>query len=155
MNHKAAKELPNFVELRRRFDTLEPGRKAELRRVAAPEDLSLVTAFYRVFPGVKPDDRHRRVAFLLPWCAQAKGEFGDFGCQLVDKDINEMRVLQVARASSPLDLIQLRRITMHVEPIVDWSRFGPMLWYWGTGNKRLLVENFYLAKFSMAKGGRK
>ena len=148
MNHEGQKELPNFIELCQRYDTLEPGQKAELRRVAEPDDLSLVAALYRLFPGIRPDVRHRRVSFLLPWCVQSKGSSADLGRQLVDKGINEMRVLQVARASSPLDLIQFRRIVMHVEPFVDWAEFGPMMWFWGKGNKRHLVENFYLAKFS-------
>jgi CRISPR system Cascade subunit CasB len=146
--------LPDFIGLRRHFEALEPGQRAELRRVAEPDDLSLVTALYRLFPGERPDSRHRRVVFLLPWCGHAS-EPSDLGRQLVDKHINEVRVLQVARANPPLDLIQFRRLMTHLEPVVDWAMFGPMLWFWGARSKRRLVEDFYLAQFTAPKGGKK
>lgn len=146
MNAETHIDLPNFVELRRKFDALNPGQRAELRRVTKPDDLSLIPSLYRLFPRERPDIRHRRVAFLLPWCVHASNP-PDLGRQLVDNHINDTRMLQVARAGAPLDIIQFRRMAMHVEPIVDWARFGPMLWFWGDRNKRRLVEDYYLAQF--------
>jgi CRISPR system Cascade subunit CasB len=58
----------------------------------------------------------------------------------------------VARASSPLDLIQLRRLLAHIEPAVNWLEFGRMLWCWSARTKRKLVEDFYLAQFTPVKG---
>ena len=155
MYRREKEGTPDFVELRKRYDGLASGQRAELRRVAEPADLSFTTVLYRLFPGERIDDRHRRIAFMLPWCDQTKGQLADLGKQLVDRHIAEARVLQVARASWPVDLIQLRRLAMYVEPMVDWDNFGPLLWFWGDRSKRSLVEGFYLALFKPTKGGKK
>ena len=157
MKSELRSDLPDFASLwnRYRADSFPPGARAELRRVGESDDLALTTALYRLFPGERPDERHRRVAFLLPWCDQAKGERASLAEQMVAKGISESRVLQVARAPSPLDMVYFRRLAMHVEPVVDWVKFGPMLWFWGTRNKRRLVEDFYLALFKTTKGGKK
>lgn len=147
-------ELPDFAGLRGRYDRLPSGARAELRRVAEPDDLSLTTALYRLFPGERPDDRHLRLAYLLPWCRHA-ANVKPFGAQLADARVAEARILQTARARSPLDLAQLRRLAMHIEPAVDWSAFGPTLWYWGERSKRELVEDFYVTRFNPAKGEKK
>ena len=139
--------LPDFVDLHSRFIGLGLGYRAELRRVSTPDDLSLVPAFYRLFPGKRPDARHRRVAFLLPWCRHSTKPT-DLGRQFVERHINERRLLQVARANAPIDLIQFRRLAMHVEPVVDWAQFGQRLWFWGPLSKRLIVEDFYLAQIT-------
>lgn len=147
-------ELPDFAALRGRYQALPPGAQAALRRVAEPDDLAMTTAFYHLFPGERPDDRHLRLAFLLPWCDQRSGA-KSLGVQLAEAKIAEARVLQTARAHEPLDLIQLRRLVMHAEPAVNWSDFGRLLWYWNDRAKRQLVEEFYLAKFTPAKGEKK
>lgn len=155
MYSKGKEETPDFVELRKRYDGLPSGQRAELRRVAEPFDLSFTGSFYRLFPGERIGDRHRRIAFMLPWCSQTKGRPAELGKQFVDRQIAEARVLQVARASWPVDLIQLRRLAIHVEPVVDWACFGLMLWFWGPFNKRRFVEDFYLALFKHNQGGKK
>ena len=149
-------ELPDFVALKMRYDneSFSMGARAELRRVAEPDDVALTPALYRLFPGQKPDDRHLRLAFLLPCCkhtAKAKS----LGAQLAEAKVAEARVLQVARAHAPLDMVQLRRLLTHIEPAVDWSEFGRMVWYWNDRAKRQLVEDFYIARFTPAKGDKK
>lgn len=146
-------ELPDFVALRARFENeaFSNGSRAELRRLPDMESVALCPALYRLFPGQKPDDRHLRLAFLLPCCkhdAKAKS----LGAQLSKARISEERVLQVARAHSPLDLIQLRRLLTHIEPAVNWAEFGKALWYWSSLSKRRFVEDYYLAQFTPAKG---
>lgn len=146
-------ELPDFVALRTRFesDAFSNGARAELRRLPDLESVPLCPALYRLFPGQKPDDRHLRLAFFLPCCkhdAKAKS----LGTQLAKAKISEARVLQVARAHSPLDLIQLRRLLTHTEPTLNWAEFGKTLWYWGDRARRQLVEDYYLAQFTPAKG---
>lgn len=146
-------ELPDFVSLKKRYDaeSFTNGARVELRRVAEPHDLSLIPALYRLFPGQRPDNRHLRVAYLLPYCthvAKAKS----LGAQFAGANIAEARVLQVARSSAPLDMVQLRRLLTHVKPTVDWSKFGPMVWYWSDHSKRQLVEDFYIARFTSAQG---
>lgn len=149
-------ELPDFVALKMRYDneSFPTGARAELRRVAEPEDVGLTPALYRLFPGQKPDDRHLRLAFLLPCCKHA-AKAKSLGAQLAESKVAEARVLQVARANAPLDMVQLRRILTHIEPIVDWSEFGRMIWYWNDRAKRQLVDDFYIARFNPAKGDRK
>lgn len=146
-------DLPDFVALRARFESeaFSNGARAELRRLPDLESVALCPALYRLFPGQKPDDRHLRLAFLLPCCkhdAKAK----PLGAQLAKEKVSEARVMQVARAHSPLDLIQLRRLLTHIEPAVNWAEFGKTLWYWNPLSKRQLVENYYLAQFTPAKG---
>lgn len=149
-------ELPDFVALRNRYENEEfpAGARADLRRVAGPDDVALSPALYRLFPGQRPDDRHLRLAFLLPCCKHA-AKAKSLGSQLADARVAEARVLQVARAHAPLDMVQLRRLLAHIEPTVDWSEFGRMVWYWNDRAKRQLIEDFYIARFSPTKGGKK
>lgn len=146
-------ELPDFVALKARFDSeaFPNGARAELRRVAEPGDVALLPALYRLFPGQKPDERYYRIAFLLPYARQAANA-KPLGSQLAAAKVAEARVLQVARSRSPLDIVQIRRLLSHADAAVDWQAFGKTLWYWNDISKRELVEDFYLAKFTPAKG---
>jgi CRISPR system Cascade subunit CasB len=146
-------ELPDFAALKFRFDSdaFPTGARAELRRVAGLDEVAFCPALYRLFPGQKPDQRHLRVAFLLPSCRhEAKAK--TLGAQLAAAKIAEARILQVARARTPQDLIQLRRLLAYIQPAVDWQEFGRTLWYWNDQSKRQLVESYYLAQFTPAKG---
>lgn len=149
-------ELPDFVALRMRYDneSFRTGARAELRRAAEPNDVALTPALYRLFPGQKLDERHFRLAFLLPSCKHSANS-KSLGAQLAEAKVAEARVLQVARSRAPLDMVQLRRLLAHVAPTADWSVFGRMVWYWNDISKRQLVEDFYLAKFTPAKGAKK
>jgi len=146
-------ELPDFVALRARYESeaFSNGARAELRRLPDMESVALCPALYRLFPGQRPGDHHRQVAFLLP-CCKHDAKAISLGAQLAKGKVSEARVLQVARAQSPLDLIQLRRLLAHIEPAVNWAEFGRALWFWNPLSKRQLVEDYYLAQFSPAKG---
>lgn len=149
-------ELPDFVALRNLYDgeSFPTGAHAELRRVAEPDDVALTPALYRLFPGQRPDERHLRVAFLLPCCKHAT-KANSVGAQLAEARVAEARLLQIARARAPLDMVQLRRLLTYIAPTVDWSEFGRMIWYWNDRAKRQLVEEFYIARFNPAKGDKK
>lgn len=149
-------ELPNFIALKSRFDSnsFPTGARAELRRAAEADDVALTPALYRLFPGIKPDVRHYRLAYLLPCCKQAN-KAKSLGAQLAEAKVAEARVLQVARSHPPQDLVQLRRLLAHIEPAVDWNDFGRMLWFWGDKAKRQFVEDFYIARFTPVKGEKK
>lgn len=149
-------ELPDFIALKMRYDSenFPTGARAELRRVAEPGDVALTPALYRLFPGQKPDDRHCRLAYLLP-CCKHSAKAKSLGAQLAEAGVAEARVLQVARTHTPLDMVQLRRLLSHIQPVVDWSEFGRMVWYWNDRAKRQLVEDFYIARFNPAKGDKK
>ena len=149
-------DMPDFVALKARFEdeAFPSGARAELRRVADPEAVSLCPALYRLFPGQRPDDRHLRLAFVLP-CCRHDPKAKSLGAQLAIAQVREARVLQVARAQAPLDLIQLRRLVAHVEPAMNWQEFGRMIWFWDRPNeKRRFVEDYYLAKFTPVKGAK-
>ncbi len=146
-------ELPDFVALKSRFDSeaFPSGARAELRRVAELDGVAFLPALYRLFPGQRPDEHHQRIAFLLPH-ARHSANAKALGAQLTAAKMSEARVLQIARSRAPLDLIQLRRLLIHADPVVDWKVFGKSLWYWNELSKRQLVEDFYLALFTPAKG---
>jgi CRISPR system Cascade subunit CasB len=145
-------ELPDFVALKKHYEEkLSNGERAELRRIAEPDDVALTPALYRLFPGQKPGERHLRLAFLLP-CCKHSASAKSLGEQLAEAKVAEARVLQIARAHAPLDIVQLRRLLAHIEPAVNWSEFGRMAWYWNDKAKRQLVEDFYIARFKPAKG---
>jgi CRISPR system Cascade subunit CasB len=142
-------DLPNFVAMRQRFENaMTPGQQAELRRAANPEDLRLKPALYRLFPGIRPTAQHLRLAFLLPW-AEHRSNTANFGAQCAKSKVNEARLFEIARSADPTDMIQLRRVTMQIKPHVDWTHFGTMLWFWGPHAKRELIENYYLAQYSI------
>lgn len=160
-------ESPDFLSLWSRYTALSPGDKAVLRRVAEPDELREFHALYALFPHGRAHDGWLRVAFLLPWCEDCgegrRDSTPGLGKLLVDKKVSEMRVFQVARAKSPTDIIQFRRLAVQLKhPKVDWKKLGWLLYRsepdggsWSRESKRQLVENFYLAKFTPAKGEKK
>lgn len=144
MNSPKYSEYPDYVSFLERFNQMLPGQKAELRRVVQPEDLTMKPALYRLLRGIKPNPHYLRVAFLLPW-VKHQPSAAHFSTQCARANINEMRMFQIARSDDPMDMIQLRRIAMQIEPHVDWTRFGDMLRYWPR-TKREFIENYYLAQ---------
>jgi CRISPR system Cascade subunit CasB len=131
----------DFIALAQRYNNLPPGPRAELRRVARPDDLALIPAFYRLLPGIQTDKRWQRVVFFLPFVSHQEGG-GRLGQKLAGK-ISEARLFQVLRSTKPNDLIQLRRLAQQVEPAVDWQALGKMLFYWGEMQKRRLIEDYF------------
>ena len=149
-------ELPDFVALKKRYndESFSTGARAELRRVSEPDELEFVPALYRLFPGQRPDLRHRRLAYLLPYC-EHDDSAKSLGSQLADAGVAEARVLQVARSRYPRDMEHFRRLLTHVKPKVDWTKFGQMVWCWNDRSKRQLVEEFYITRFAPDKGEEK
>jgi CRISPR system Cascade subunit CasB len=142
-------ELPDFVAIAQRFQQFTPGQKAELKRVAKPDDVAEIPAYYRLFPGMRPLSWCQRMAFILPWAKHAEGAFS-LGRQLAQKGISEKRIYHVVRAVYPNDLIQLRRLVQHIEPRLDWRSFGKTLYYggdrWSSPAKRRLLEDFFVSQ---------
>ncbi|HCU23798.1 MAG TPA: type I-E CRISPR-associated protein Cse2/CasB, partial [Deltaproteobacteria bacterium] len=139
-------ELPDFQAVKKRFEALPNGARAEIRRAALPEDMAWLSGFYRLFPGERPDERHRRLAFLLPHAKNDPNPKAQSLGSQCSKRISENRVLQIARSDSPLDIVQLRRLLIHIDPALNWSEFGRMIWFWNDKSKRKLVEDFYIAQ---------
>lgn len=134
----------DFVELRRRYEGLPNGPKADLRRTAHPDDVAEIAVSYRLFPGRRIDKRLQRLLFCLPWIRHADGT-RQLGAVLALAKVNESRLFQVIRSESPNDLIQLRRLLQWADPITDWNSCGPQVLYWNDRNKRSLLEAYYMA----------
>lgn len=134
-------DKPDFNVLWARWERLEPGPKAELRRVRDPDALTTVPAFYRLTGG-QAWPGWQRVAFCLPWAGHRNGA-DPLGTALARAGLAEKRLFQVIRSTEPNDLVQLRRLLQHVRPVVDWARFGPQIFYWNDENRRRLLEDFY------------
>jgi CRISPR system Cascade subunit CasB len=146
-------DIPDFSQLYQRFNDLPTGARAELRRAAAPDDLRDMPGLYRLFPNSRPSDRQVRLAFLLPWCKEVQtGK--TFGALCADAKIAEARIIQIARASPPDDLIGLRRLAMQLHPAVGWLDLASLLWFWGTKKKRQLVEDYYIAFHKLDQGAK-
>ena len=159
-------ESPDFLSLWGRYTALSLGDKAVLRRVVEPDELREFHALYALFPFGRAHDGWLRVAFLLPWCDDCGDARRDAAPSLskllIERKVSETRVFQVARAKSPTDIIQFRRMMIQMKhPKIDWQKMGRLLYRsepdgsWSRESKCKLIENFYLAKFIPAKGDKK
>ncbi len=151
--------LPNFAEVRKRYEKFSPGNKAQIgKRIGTPEDLAMIPAFYKLFPGIQPSEWHYRVAFLVPFIRYSDvgptlGEY--IGEQERLKKVGglEKRVLQVARASSPQDMVYLRRLLMRFdEPAVNWVKSGLAKLFSvneekNAEGKKRFVEQYFISRY--------
>ena len=157
-NEKEVLGLPDFAELRKRFEKFSPGDKAQIgKRIGTPEDLALVPAFYKLFQGIQPSEWHYRAAFLVPFLrysdtGPALGEYVGEQERLNKVGNLERRVLQVARAIPPQDIVYLRRLLMRFdEPAINWAKSGlAKLFSTDEGKnaegKRKFVEQYFIAR---------
>lgn len=143
----AESEKPDFISLWQRYQNLDKGQKAELRRLQQPDDLTELPAFYALFSGKRPSKQHQRIAYLLSVCSHKEGS-KSVGAQLAEKNISEMRLTQVIRSEYPNDLIQFRRICQHAELTTDWNHLGDTLWYWGDDAKRKILEDYFVTRYA-------
>jgi CRISPR system Cascade subunit CasB len=135
--------LPDFVELRHRFETLGNGPKAELRRVASLDHIADVPAYYRWLGREAPSPGLQRIAFLVPFAVH-DAEAEPLGRQLFKRKVSEMRLFQMLRAEPPRDLEHLRRLLRHLDqPKLNWNRFGETLFYWGPTRKRRILQEYF------------
>lgn len=139
-------DTPDFGDQYRRLKRLPPGSIAPMRRVAEPEDLRMVPGLYQLFPGAKPTKQQVRMAFFMPWCKEPSG--GKPLARLCADKIAEGRIIQIARANSPHDLIALRRLVIHLQPALGWAEIAESIWYWGLTKKRQFVEDYFIALHS-------
>lgn len=140
--------LPDFMALYNAWEQLSPGPKAELRRVARPDDLIEVPSFYRLFSGRAESEwgkqAYQRLIFCLP-CITHIDEDVELGKALAKgKGVSEKRLFQVVRSDDPNDMIQLRRILQMVKPSVHWLKAAKQLWYWNARSKRDLLEEYFI-----------
>jgi CRISPR system Cascade subunit CasB len=147
-------EAPDFAEYHARFERLPNGAKAGLRRAAEPDDLRDLPGLYHLFPGGRPSNQETQLALFLPWCPELNSNTGFM--TLCANSISEERIMQIARANPPDDLIALRRLVMQLHPAVGWLDLASFLWGWDKktkrSNKRRLVEGYYIALYKLDQG---
>jgi CRISPR system Cascade subunit CasB len=135
--------LPDFVELRHRFEALDNGPKAELRRVASLEHIADVPAYYRWLGGRTASPGLQRIALLVP-CAAHDAQAEALGRQLFKRKVSEMRLFQMLRSDPPHDLEHLRRLLRYLDqPRLNWERFGRTIFYWGPSSKRGILQEYF------------
>ncbi|MEA1050881.1 CRISPR-associated protein Cse2 [Lamprobacter modestohalophilus] len=147
-----SQETPDLAGLHARFNALPPGAQADMRRAETPEDLRATPALYRLFPGARPTPRQIRLAFILPWCPNERGQ-KRLAALLAD-EISEQRLIQVVRTPCEhgKDLIQFRRIIRQLHPRLGWLDIAETLYFWGVPRKRKLVEDFFMALHRLDQG---
>lgn len=135
---------------------LDNAASAQMRRVTEPEELKDQPAFYRLVQplGWQSDDaRVKRALLRIIFCLTA----GKTSLKRTDKEtslgaglaaskkINEQRIFQLIRSDAPSDMVHLRRLIIHAEPSVNWSKFVTTLYYWNKRAKQNLLEDFVIA----------
>jgi len=145
-------ELKNdYLKLVERYEQLDSGQKAMLRRATSPADIPGFAAFYQLISATKFQSKQNekqaaQLIYFLPWIKhRANGKA--LGKTLHEHGISEKRLFLVIRRDFPDDLIQLRRVVQQVKPFAyaDWRDLGNLLFYWGTMNKHQLMRDFYLS----------
>jgi CRISPR type I-E-associated protein CasB/Cse2 len=148
---------PDWQPLLAAWLALDNGPRAQMRRVAAPEDLLALPAFYRLVGPLGWTDAktewERRGWLRLVFCLSAgnpafhvTSEPVSLGKALaVTGKINERRLFQLVRADWPQDMVQLRRLLAHVTPMLNWSSFAEQLWRWQPQQRQRLLEDFVIS----------
>ncbi|MSM41135.1 MAG: type I-E CRISPR-associated protein Cse2/CasB [Geobacter sp.] len=139
---------PEFMMLYHAWEQLSNGAKAELRRVAKPEELLDVPAFYRLYSGKAHAEwekrAYQRLIFCLPYINHGTDDVGLGKALTKGKGVSEKRLFQVVRSDEPNDMVQLRRILQMTEPTANWSKVANTLWYWNDRSKRDLLEDYFI-----------
>ena len=141
----------DYLTLVERYQHLDNGQKALLRRVSSPEDLTSVAAFYQLINDTKfqlkqYENQISRLIYILPWI-EHRSNGKSLGKILFEHEISEKRLFLVVRREIPDDLIQLRRLIQQIKPIAyaNWEELGVLLFYWGKKSKNQLMRDFYLS----------
>lgn len=146
-----SKPQNDYLKLVERYEQLDNGQKAMLRRATSPDDMAGIAAFYQLIGATKfqlkqYEKQATQLVYFLPWVQQrANGK--PLGRSLHEHGISEKRLFLAVRRESPDDLIQLRRVVQQIKPIAyaDWSELGNLLFYWGKKNKHQLMRDFYIS----------
>ncbi|PID43126.1 MAG: type I-E CRISPR-associated protein Cse2/CasB [Proteobacteria bacterium] len=133
---------PDFMRLYQQYTELKPGLKAELRRLAEPDDLANVPAFYHLLNGHAGDRKMKRLIFCLP-TIKNHVEGITLGQALAKAGVSEKRLFLVIRSEFPNDIIQLRRLLKMAEPNLDWPQLAQSLYWWGQSNKQSILEDYF------------
>jgi len=161
---KEDESLLDFAKIRKKYEKLSRGDQAQLgKRIGLPDDLAMMPAFYKLFPGIAPSKWHYRVAFIVPFIrhSDTSPELGKYIGMLErsGKIGNiERRVLQIARATPPQDVIYLKRLLMRFdEPAINWNKSGLAKLFSenpakNSEGKKKFIEQYFIGRHSAEKG---
>ena len=141
----------DYLALLKKFQALNNGEKASIRREIEPDDLKTNPVFYRLIEGsifTEALPQVARLIYFLPFLPLEPNKQGakKIGAILNAHEISERRLFLVMRSESPADLIQLRRLLQQIKHgYLDYPAFANMLFYWGKLSKQELMEEFYLS----------
>jgi CRISPR system Cascade subunit CasB len=162
MNNSASKNKSSFnlAKVRERYEKLSRGDQAQIgKRIGSPDELAMIPAFYKLFPGVSPSSWHYRVGFITPFVRYSEESPG-LGKFIGNMERSgtvgnmEKRILQVARALPPQDIIYLRRLLIRFnEPAINWDKSGFAKLFStdekkNSEGKKKLVEQYFIARYS-------
>ncbi|WP_324770174.1 type I-E CRISPR-associated protein Cse2/CasB [Pokkaliibacter plantistimulans] len=142
------------------WGALDNGASAQLRRVAEPDDLRDIPAFYRLVKDLGwHEPNHQKPLLRAVFCLSAgkniikhmplndkNPKAVSLGKALADSGkVNERRLYQLLRAEWPQDMVQLRRLLVQAEPSLYWPSLMEQLTWWNERSRRQLLEDFVLA----------
>lgn len=143
---------PDFMALYHGWDELSNGAKAELKRVAKPEEMLEIPAFYRIYSGKAHEEwekrAYQRLIFCLPHIKDVDKDVSLGKALALGQCVSEKRLFQVVRSDDPNDIIQFRRILAMFKPKINvsWEKAAKTLWYWNNRSKRDLLEDYFLSQ---------
>jgi len=147
------KEVHGIDLLNRYQNILNNGQRAEIRRAIAPDDLSIMPAFYRLLEGGINYPGTRRIVYVLPFVTHQK-DGQSLGAAFAKANIKESRLFQVVRSTEPNDLQQLRRLINQCKPQVDFIKLSKKLSFWNERSKQGIIEDYYSQLYNKGKEGK-
>jgi CRISPR system Cascade subunit CasB len=157
---KSGGNPPDFADVRKKYEQLSRGDQAQLgKRIGSPQDLAMIPAFYKLFPGIAPSEWHYRAAFISPFLRHSDTgpSLGKFVAdqEYLKKTGNlERRVLQIARAIPPQDIIYLRRLMIRFnEPLINWNESGLAQFFSvdeekNAIGKKKFIEQYFISRYA-------
>lgn len=133
------------------WSDLDPGSKAKLRRADTPDKLLDIPVFYVLASKFGwPEERYalQRMIYCLATGVvnHSEDETLTLGRVLAKNEkISLSRIMQLIRYEYPNDMVQLRRLLIHAEPVLHWPSLAKQLQWWSKRDRRTLIEDFVLS----------
>ncbi len=141
--------------VRRRYDQLERGRTAPIRRCRSADEIALEGVYWRIGEGIAREQRHlTHVVLLFPLTPDAPNEKFSFGRylhrQIGDRDnaVLRFRRLLDSRDRDELDhrLRGILKLASGERAPVDWGVLGTdIIWFFAESDnvRRRWAQDFY------------
>jgi len=139
------------------WSDLDKGSKAKLRRADTPDKLMEIPVFYQLAGQFGwPEQRYalQRMIFCLVAGVIKNSDDKDLSlgkalakqAKLAKSEKGSMqRIIQLIRQEPPNDMVQLRRLLNHAEPVLHWPSLAKQLQWWSKYDRRTVMEDFVLS----------